>query len=75
VKPEKPVTGTQLEELVISEVSGVSDPANETPGWLIVKSAATGRRVINGVEQPLGPRWPRRLGAGSGGGAGGRAHG
>lgn len=30
---------TKLERLLISEVSGVDDPANEVPGWLVAKSA------------------------------------
>ena len=30
---------TKLEKLLISEVSGVDDPANEVPGWMIAKAA------------------------------------
>ena len=29
---------TKLEKLLISEVSGVDDPANELPGWMVTKS-------------------------------------
>lgn len=31
---------TKLEKLLIGEVSGVDDPANETPGWLVMKAAS-----------------------------------
>lgn len=33
-------TLTKLEKLFIGEVSGVDDPANETPGWMVQKSVA-----------------------------------
>lgn len=32
---------TKLERLLIKEISGVDDPANETPGWMVAKSAET----------------------------------
>jgi hypothetical protein len=33
------VTGTtKLESLLIKEISGVSDPANESPGWAVCKA-------------------------------------
>lgn len=32
----------KLEKLFIGEVSGVDEPANEVPGWLVAKSAAVG---------------------------------
>lgn len=31
---------TRLEKLLISEVSGVDDPANQLPGWMVTKAAA-----------------------------------
>jgi hypothetical protein len=34
---------TKLERLLIAEVSGVDDPANEVPGWMLMKSAAAAR--------------------------------
>jgi hypothetical protein len=33
-------SGVKLERLSISEVSGVGDPANEIPGWLVMKDRA-----------------------------------
>jgi hypothetical protein len=38
-------TLTKLEKLLISEVSGVDDPANEAPGHLVLKSAAQASAV------------------------------
>ena len=33
---------TKLERLTISEVSGVADPANELPGWMVAKARGSG---------------------------------
>jgi hypothetical protein len=33
---------TKLEGLLIKEISGVDDPANEAPGWMVAKSGTTG---------------------------------
>jgi hypothetical protein len=35
-----------LERLMITEVSGVDDPANEIPGWMVTKSLPPDDRVI-----------------------------
>ena len=32
----------KLEKLLIAEVSGVDDPANEIPGWMVTKNADAG---------------------------------
>jgi len=36
------VPSTKLEKLLISEVSGVDDPASLLPGWMVTKAARTG---------------------------------
>ena len=33
----------KLEKLLISEVSGVDDPANQAPGWIVMKSRGAAR--------------------------------
>jgi hypothetical protein len=42
-----PTSAVKLENLIIGEVSGVDDPANESPGWMVTKAA--------GPSYPLGP--------------------
>jgi hypothetical protein len=40
-------TAVKLERLFINEVSGVDDPANESPGWMVAKA--------NAPSYPIGP--------------------
>jgi len=44
----------KLEKLLISEVSGVDDPANATPGWLVIKSKTGGNlSTITKLRKPM----------------------
>jgi hypothetical protein len=44
----------KLEKLLISEVSLVDDPANETPGWMVVKSKTGGSlSTITKLRPPM----------------------
>lgn len=40
--------GVKLEKLFIAEVSGVDDPANELPGWMVAKSAGLSDAELEG---------------------------
>lgn len=42
---------TKLEKLSIEEVSGVENPANETPGWLVMKSADEQEALLKEVDR------------------------
>ena len=44
---------TKLEKLLIGEVSGVDDPANQLPGWLTLKARAASEQPL-----PVGPDRP-----------------
>ncbi len=50
---------TKLEKLLISEVSGVDDPANELPGWLVQKAATA---TPTKAADPAAPTLKDRLG-------------
>jgi hypothetical protein len=39
------MTATKLEQLLIKEVSGVDDPANGLPGWLVMKARGDDREA------------------------------
>jgi hypothetical protein len=41
---------TQLQRLIIDEVSGVADPANQLPGWMVTKTR-DGSSVLNAAEK------------------------
>jgi hypothetical protein len=42
---------TKLERVQINEVSGVDEPANTVPGWLVMKS--TKRSLLRKVNDPV----------------------
>jgi hypothetical protein len=48
------VDAVKLEKLIIGEVSGVDDPANQIPGWMVQKSAGLLALGIL-VETPAAP--------------------
>jgi hypothetical protein len=43
---------TKLEKLMIEEISGVDDPANQSPGFMVFKAAKT-KRLTETAESPL----------------------
>jgi hypothetical protein len=41
---------TKLETLLMEEISGVDDPANQLPGWMVTKSRTQREGVLEAVE-------------------------
>ena len=47
------MSATKLQDILVHEVSGVDDPANELPGWVIVKRRSALRKTMLEADRDL----------------------